>query len=229
MVELAKKIKERGHWRIRIRPNSFRNERVGKFSDLLPIVRKSSVELRGWAFPIIDPNKSITIDKDWIGDSLDWENHLELWRMYQSGQFIHLSGFWDDWRDQSTVAEVPKDWKPGRELGVSGVVFKFIEAFEFAARLSLTDAGDASMHVEVGAIGLNGRILYSDRPNRVPFARECRTSMDEWTSPCEVSRSRLASEAGDLALKAAMPLFQRFGWDPSLELLRQYREELVRG
>lgn len=142
MTDLLSKIRSRGHWRVVIRPGTFKKDRVGEISSLFPLVERSSVSIRGWDFPHIDRRKQPHIDVDWVGQELNWEHHLELWRLYQSGQFVHMGGIWEDWRDQSALWPPDRTRKVGSRLEVLDTVFRFIEIFEFAARLCQTDAGD---------------------------------------------------------------------------------------
>jgi len=86
---------------------------------------------------------------DWIGQEPEWEQYLELWRFYQSGQFVDFMGLDEDWRDQSKLWPPPGDWKPCLFLDVEETVFQLTEIFEFAARLSLTEAGDEITNLKV--------------------------------------------------------------------------------
>jgi hypothetical protein len=101
MSGLADEIRSRGHWQIIIRPEAFDAARISDVSALYPIVQQTSVQLRGWDFPHVDRREQPTIDLDWVGQDTRWNHHFEIWRLYQSGQFIDLCGFKDDWRDQS--------------------------------------------------------------------------------------------------------------------------------
>jgi hypothetical protein len=42
--------------------------------------------------------------------------------MYRSGQFAHLFGIFEDWRDQSALWPAPLDWQPGRQLGIGNAI-----------------------------------------------------------------------------------------------------------
>src|SRR5438093_8765937 len=101
MSPLLDKIKSHGHWRVVIRPFTFKKTRISEIKRLLPLLEKASVQLRGWDFPHIDRNDPPTIGLDYIGQECDWEDILEIWRFYQSGQFVHISGMRYDWLDLS--------------------------------------------------------------------------------------------------------------------------------
>jgi len=224
MTPLLEKIKSKGHWQVVIRPLTFKKTRILEIKNLLPLLEKTSVQFRGWDFPHIDrdaPERGL----DWIGQECDWDDILEMWRFYQSGQFVHISGVRYDWRDLSKWF---RGKNPGPVLGIGDTVFRFTEIFEFAARLAFTEAGDDQMHIDISLKGLRGRALWVDSPNRMPVRQTYTASIDEFPYSIDLSRTRLIAEARELALQPANELFQRFGWEPSLESLRSQQSELRR-
>jgi hypothetical protein len=194
---------------------------------LYPLLQKISVQLRGWDFPHLDTQTRLHIDKDWIGQEIEWNHYLELWRFYQSGQFVHFSGMHEDWRDQSELWPSDKDWKPGLDFIVHDAVFRFTEALDLAARLALTEAGDGQMHLEVTVSGLDGRTL-CNLPGRWPFHQKRTAYISELPYKVDLPQLQLITEPGKLALKPAVEVFRRFGWDPGLDVLRDIQAELLR-
>src|ERR1043166_6582061 len=95
--EVEKKIRSRGYWRVVIRPSSFIAERA-RLRDLEQIARDTVVQLRGWDYPHF-PRDGVTRGNDFIEALTDsgWIQHIELWRLYQSGQFVHLFAMREDW------------------------------------------------------------------------------------------------------------------------------------
>ena len=226
MNEVLKKIRSRGHWKVLIRPGTFVANRIPNISELYPILESRSVQLRGWDFPYLDSKTPLRIDQDWIEQASKWEEYLEFWRFYQSGQFVDFVALDEDWRDQSTISAIPKNWKPGKSLDVEDTVCQITEFFEFASRLALTEAGDEQMHIEITISGLKGRTIRFE-PGRVPFRRQKAASIPELTYKVDLSRLQLVTEGRELALKPAVELFQRFAWNPSLEILRDMQDELL--
>lgn len=226
MSELLEKIRSRGYWRVVIRPGSFIEQRVKNISDLYPILQKISVELRGWDFPHLDPHIPFHIDKEWIEQSSEVNQYLEMWRYYQSGQFAGFLGMEEDWLDEF-VWPLPRDWRPGSYLGVENAIFQFTEILEFAARLSLTQAGDESMHLEIDLQGLKGRGLKLEtRRKGSSYLRDKQAELDKLPYSVDLSKTELITASKELALKPATELFRRFGWDPGLEVLRDIQAEL---
>ena len=228
MSELLEKIRSRGHWRVVIRPGTFVEKRVSNISALYHILQKTSVQLRGWDFPHLDTRLQTHIDDDWIGQEPVWEEYLESWRFYQSGQFVDFMGMEEDWGDQSTLSPPEKGWKPGSYLSVESGVFSFTEIFEFAARLAMTDAGDEQMHLEIDLRGLKGRGLkFEVRRAGSSYRRILKADTEEIPYKVDLPRIQLVTEPSELALKPAVELFQRFGWDPGLDVLRDIQGELL--
>ena len=229
VADLTDDIRSRGHWQVVIRPTAFVAGRVSDIAVLFPIVEHSSVQLRGWDFPHVDRNDRPIIDVNCVGQETRWQHMLETWRIYQTGQFFHLAGIWDDWRDQSEWWPPPPGWSPGERLGIGDVLFRFVEIFEFAARLSTTAAGDDSMHIEVRLGGLANRLLFVDSPSRLPYLRgQPRIAINEFPFEVDVSKTELEADPRGLALRGSIEVFKRFGWEPPLENLRVWQAEIGR-
>lgn len=228
MSTLLDKIQSRGYWRVVIRPSQFIEKRIENISSLQDILRKNAVQLRGWDFPHVDIRNNIHIDIDRIGQEFEWDIFLEVWRLYQSGQFVDYTGLVMDWSDQSERGLNESYSETKRRLNVVDVIFRFTEIFEFAARLSLSEAGEENMRIEVTLDGLSERILWMNAANRFPFITTYIASIDKIPYEINLPRVKLVSEPRELALRPAIELFRRFGWDPNLELLREMQAELRR-
>jgi hypothetical protein len=226
MSDLTDSIRSKGHWFIRIRPATFEPKRIPEYSALESIISRTAVRLRGWDFPHVGRYEELHRGFDWIGHETDWEYYREAWSLYQSGQFAYLLGIHEDWADRSQGWGPPKRLQEhGGLLGVGDTLFRFTEVFEFAARLAVTEAGDDSMYVGVDVKGLQNRSLWVDDPNRGSMEHWYTAHFDVYPYQEVVRRSVLVAEARELALKATLELFQRFGWTPSIELMRSQQAE----
>lgn len=232
MSELLKKIKSRGYWRVIIRPTTFDEKHVANISHLYPIVERCSVQFRGWDYPHLDTRKPPCIDTDWVGQEFEWEEFLEIWRLHQSGQFVHIFGMDEDWRDQSKWPQTQhfhpsRPSQSGASLGMGNALFHFAEIFEFAARLALTEAGDQSMHVEITVNGLQGRVLYNDTGGGFPF-RGPKATLSSLPYAIDVSQAELIADPRWLALEPAAELYRRFGEEFSKQTLLSLLDKLQR-
>ena len=226
MTALLDKIRSRGYWRVVIRPMTFVQDRIPSIASLRPIIEKTSVDLRGWDFPHIDPHVNIDIHEDWIEQAFEWLEYLEVWRLYQSGQFVDIVAIPSDWFDQSSHG--PAGWEVETRLPIVDALFTLTEIFEFASRLALTEAGDDPVHIEITLAGLAGRELFVGDPGRAPLFRRYTTQMSEFKRTFNMSRSELVASAKDLALTEALELFSHFGWDTTREHLREWQDQLNR-
>lgn len=226
MSELTDRIRDRGHWRVKIRPLRYVERRVEAIHRLFPIVERASVEIRGWDFPHIDRNRTAHIDVDWVGQESEWQHHLEAWRIYLSGQFLDIAGFPGDWRDLSTVWPPDSGWVTGTELGVGEVVYKLTEIIEFAARLTLSELGDGETSVSIVAAGLSGRQLKVDDPRKAPLLHPYVCEIDEFPIEQTFDGDQLVGAAVPTAVSMAQELFARFGWNPSTETVLGFLDPL---
>ena len=226
MSELLEKISCRGYWKVVVRPGSFVEKRIEKITDLEPLLQRTSVQLRGWGFPHFDSREQAHIYSDWIQQESEWEEFLEVWRFYQTGQFVDFAGIPYDWDDQSQRHLPSQGWKPGEILNVQDALFTFTEIFEFAARLALSEAGDEFMRIEVTASNLAGRALRLHSQHYLPLPGRYKATINELPYQVDLSRTELISEAKELALKPAVELFRRFGWEPEPDMLRNMQERL---
>lgn len=226
MSDITAKVRSRGYWRFTIRPVSFIPDRL-PFDQLEGIVRRHAVSLRGWDFPHFEKS-GLIYGSDFVGSETDWAHHIEAWRIYQSGQFVHLSAMGLDWAEQAWFKTEP-GLPEGPVLGVTDAVWTVTEAFQFAARLATTPAGgDDPMVVSVEAGGLDGRLLYVDDRKRAPLFGDYRARISSYTSDRTVKRDELIATPDHFALDAVHDLLLRFGWRANRETLRSVQEGLRR-
>lgn len=227
MNSLLKRIRDRGYWLIEIRPTAFRQDRVANISALLPLLRQTQIRRRGWEYPYIDEVSGVLTAEDYIAQSLNWEHRKTVWRMYQSGLFVDVFAMPIDWRDESTLWPADDSWKQGAVLGVGDVVHTFTEIYEFAARLAASDIGEENMRLNVTVANIKNRQLYVDSQTRIEFHTSYSASIPEFRQDRPITRTDLFANANELALHAALELFRRFGWDPSIPLLRDWQAREV--
>ncbi len=228
MDEIVDRIKLRGYWKVIIRPSDFRRDRISDFETLKHIVTQSSVSLRGWSFPHVSTKTDIQIGLDWIQQCVEFSDHVEAWRFYQSGQFVFYGSIRDDWWDQSCWRRPDENKEPGSVLSVIDVVFHFAEIFEFAARLALTEAGSETIKISVNLVGLKKRQRRLDNEWGEGFDYPRIAHIGSFPQEISVLREELIAEARLLALKAVRELFIRFNWAPSMESLRTIQNQLGR-
>lgn len=225
MSELTSVIRSKGYWRVEVRPAQFVRNGIPR-SDLSSILQRAVVRLRGWDFPHVEGQAADRRGNDWIGGETDRFDHREAWRFYQSGQFVHLRALPEDWMEPDRFmpfSRVPRDI-PG--LGVGDALFRITEVFEFASRLSVTEAGSDQMVVGIELRNTAGRHLYVDDPRRMSMDNQYSFHDKTLTTSVVTSRGDITGRSRDLALDTASDVFGRFGWYPDRGLLRGQQDEL---
>src|SRR5207244_7494242 len=95
VTALTAAIREKGHWRIVVRPATYVPDRV-PYASLRQTIEKSVVQLRGWDFPHLDRQRGARHGNDWVGGETDWSYYKEAWRFSVTGQFVYLVGIHED-------------------------------------------------------------------------------------------------------------------------------------
>ena len=217
MSELLEKIRSGGHWRVLIRPANFEKHRIPSVEELCRLLERTSVRLRGRPFPIVRSGQ-LPFFEDHITYEEEDDRFAELWRFYQSGQFIQYFAFIEDRLDCSKIENMPSEWQPGLFLDPLQILFRLTEIFEFATRLSFTSAADDQTRVELYVNGIKGRSLKS-ASGRL-WALPGNICQDEkFSLTYDFPNIQLVASNRDLALQAAHEIFKGFGWKPSTSLL----------
>ena len=234
MSELLQKIRSRGYWKTIIHPATFNEEQVAERSALLPILEKSSVRIKGWSFPHVDDYIPTEEGEDWVGQEIDLGDIVELWRFYQSGQFVHYSGMMSDWRKHvGTFSGWPSQWHDGKTgelkflLDIKEVLIRFAEILEFAARLSSTQAGDDYMHLEIEVVGIENHFLRVSQSKELDRFRGMTDPAHKIPFEFDLPMIELKANTRELALKPAAELFSRFDWNPGRAILRDIQAEVL--
>ncbi len=223
---ILSKLCSRGYWRVVIRPTTFQEKRIARFDDLLPIIDRNSVQLRGWDYPHVDHSRPPLRGADWVGQEYDCEDQIEVWRFYQSGLFLHYLAIAGDWRDLSTFRPAVPGWAPLRDIDYLDTIYELMEIFEFASRLALSPAGASPMHVEIDLEHLeNRRIITTSRD--IVLRGEYRTQMPRWNHPWEGSQTDLIARPRELAALAAQDFFARFGLNVTLASLSELQKRIA--
>ena len=230
MNEFLEKIKSRGYWKIIIHPATFDQARIENTAELHRILQKSYVQYpkRRWEFPHYHASAPVQEANDWIGRESEREVYLELWRFYQSGQFVSIKGMYEDWRDNSKLFAIPDGWQPGKFLNVEDTLLQFSEVFDLASSLMFSPVFDAQIRVKISAHNLIGRCLklVLDGKENARL-KTFTTSVNEIPYMIDLTPFKLVGRHRDLALPPAVQLFQQFGWNPGIEYLRDLRDEAL--
>ena len=230
MCELLKKIRSRGYWKVIIRPTDFVEDRIASPDDLYRILDKSAAHTRHWrfGFPHIQSESKTCREKDWIGQEFQWGRYLELWRFYQSGQFVSYRGLYGDWADHAPALPVPAEADLRGYLEAEDALLQLTEVFELAASLTFTAAAADCVHLAASLHNLEGRRLVFHRgaASPRPVATAAPSAVDEFVYRREFPKITLAIQSKELALQAAGELFRHFAWNPPVVLLQDIQANI---
>jgi hypothetical protein len=224
--QLLALIHEAGYWRVLIHPTTFEPQRIPELADCWRIVEKSRVSQRGWDYPYVD-RADQAFGNDWVQCGVAFANFIEVWRFYQSAQFVHHFAVTEDREDSSSLNGVrgpSRIIQTARTLSFVNVVYTMTEILEFARRLAHHNnllAPAASIQVELH--GMSGRVLtapyYRHLSSR--YASDANTICWQQSVPV----AELIATAPVLAVDASVHVLERFNWiDPPRRALQEEQQ-----
>ena len=228
MNELIKRITSRGHWHTVVRPTRFDPQRIKPITVLSPFVERCRVEVRGWDFPHVSRHDPIITAEDYIEQPSEWQHHAEVWRLYQSGQFVDWKALLYDWRDKSEFWPPDAGWRAGDALGIGETLYTLYERFEFGARFAQTLEGNDQITIEITAGGLKNRMLVVDDPGRLPLRDMPRAHIEKFPQQFTFARAELMTDPLGHAVRAGQELFRRFGREFPEDGLRDWVERVAK-
>jgi len=217
---LIYKIHSKGYWCVIIRPINYVVHRIS-LVESKELVESSQVRRRGWPYPAIQ-REGILSGNEWVysGRESDWFRHIEYWRLYRSGQFVHEIVLREDIEEG-----LLKKCKRGLEVVMTN--YQVTEILEFSSRL-------ATSRPDLFKDGMEIIIELHDMQNRKLFFCDARyLSMDYvCDNPTIVVHRRLQlseilSDPYHIALEMIKEILIQFNWNHvSMDLLRQEQKKL---
>lgn len=226
------------YWRVNIRPNNYQPELIPSLKACFELVQQTRVRLRGWDYPHLSRREQERSQgTNWVASWTDFTPQRDYWRLYQSGQFVHLFSVSEvrsqEWKDELAQnlrhhlrGDVPK--RLAGYISILNFLCTITEIFEFAARLSQRLRDQAEIEISIRLNGIKDFALVPewDRSWYGCYAAGENELGHSWT----ISTQALVSESADFSLKAVMWFFERFGWlDPSPEVLRSDQQRFLAG
>jgi hypothetical protein len=198
-------------------------------------VAECAISLRGWDFPHFE-SRAVYNAPSFAFSYVNWERHVEYWRMYQSGQFVFLGASWDTGASFQDVLmkEVPlmiaRDSDKESVVGVLsfiGMIYSVTEFYLFASRLStrLGYAGDARL--DIALHNIEGWALGSGDP-RISWHYLYQAHVGTIRAPVPESTDLLTSaDAATAARSGLLKLFEGFDWDASSTVIEDWQQRLM--
>lgn len=226
---IINRVKSRGYWDVIIRPTEFARERL-TLQQCKELVDECKVRLRGWYYPHISRRHPPQVGGvDYVESLIDWSGYIEIWRMYQSGQFTHLFGCREDWLGERTgilATSRYSDIQPGSVLGVVMTLFSMTEIYEFASRLAEKELFDQNAFLSITIHGMNGRRLIFFDDKRTLF-EDYICQINDLPQKKTVRITDLLGKGREMALDDTIWVLHRFNWmNVSRDMLREDQEKL---
>lgn len=223
------KIKARGYWRVKFYPNTPITTVISSPASAKDIVRNASVALRGWDYPHV-PTEDFDYQAMYSASNkaeawTDWENYKEIWRLYQSGQFVHYAGLTTDWYDEDGL--IPdnsqlKKIRAGSILDIIDTIYTLTEVFVFLNNLTTDGLYDDGVNVEISLVNTKDRELQILEPRRASLLREYRSRNQDIDLEKQIfSKEQVLENYAELAFDEIISIFHQFNWDePPIDTLR---------
>jgi hypothetical protein len=224
---ILKEIKSQGYWQVVIRPATEAKPRVTSEVELDRIVTDNQVRMRGWPFPYVSHQEPIDHGVGFAEQASSWDWFLDYWRLTQTGQFLYLGAFKEDWESRGGFRS-PRPGKPGEYLSVGNVIYRFAEILEFASKFSQSEAGADAMLVEIAAFGLAGREVAIVDPARAEFDYPRKTVSPHWVERRSIGRAELQTRHEEIACEMCARFFGIFGWKTDAKFIQEYLDTLRR-
>jgi hypothetical protein len=222
-------IHETGYWRVLIHPTVYESGRISTPAECWRLVKEARVSLRGWDYPYVDQAEQV-IQDDWVQSGVAFANHVELWRFYRSGQFIHQFAVTEDRQPPSLEVRnwdlsSPKDGV--RTLSLLNMLYTVTEIMEFARRLAHREVLGLAATLRIELHGMEERRLVA--PAEHLFTHTYTSDNDEICWEHTSLTASLIATAPTMAIDATTHILERFKWyDPPHGMLEEDQARFYR-
>ncbi|MFC1970700.1 hypothetical protein ACFLV0_02015 [Chloroflexota bacterium] len=227
--ELLAEIKSRGYWRVEMHSTEYQENRLPTKRAMQDLLNSATVSLRGWPYPYFQVGEA-TYHGKWLEGQVrgGWGNK-EYWQLYDSGQwidYIGLSGAWVP-REELFKGRFPLPTQRLGYLHVRGhVLFTLTEILRFAVGLAQGGILDPTAFLSIQLHNTQNYMLFEDFSRTWFLGHEyvnpLNTAIEHQRS---ITIGQLSAVADQMALDAAIKVFEVFGWSPSEDGLRWLAEE----
>ena len=213
---LPEKIAKLPHWRVTYRPSTYK-KRIYDPQEAFDLVRKSVVRRRGWDYPYVSEDRTEQVrEQEYVASGCDWNGLIEYWRLYYSGQFIHLFSLRENF-----IYDV---------LGfidITNTLYNIAEVIEFAARLSEKGIYQDSLQIVIHIKNVKDFKLWAkDRFWRGHYP----ATSNVIAKKIEVNARDILGQAASITLDTTIYILKLFGWDnPPRDILKNDLEKFLFG
>jgi len=198
-------VSEPAYFDVTVRPGPYQADRIAP-NDLVEFLEKRTVRLRGWPVPRVAA-EPVLRHGTWVAQDVVSSPHVEAWRLFTSGQFLHRRMLFTELRHSQELS--PTTAAATGAVAVWDVLFYMVEVAEFAARVATALAVEA-VTVEVSLERITGRELVSG-----DFKREIHgpylAAGTRFAGKIALDVSALLEDPRTVGVILAQQLLQQFG------------------
>jgi hypothetical protein len=200
------------------------------------VVGDNAVRLRGWDFPHFESN-DVHNGSSFAFSFVNWQRHVELWRIYQSRQFVYLGASWDTAMDFQEKLRKELDHmllpRPAAKESVAGllsyigVIYSVTEFYLFASRLANELNYREYVRLEIALHNVDGWALASGDPRVLwhwLYQAHVKTIRIPAPDPSELFTE---ADAASAAQKGLAVLFAGFNWEDSAGAIETWQRRLI--
>lgn len=230
---IIQRIQKQGYWIFRFYPKTA-NAQLFNLPQTHDIVEKNTILLRGWDYPHLPnnpKNSGLTVGDDYYQGTVDWQEHIELWRMYQSGQFIHYTSLREDWFACNPWYEGKIPVQPGTALNVIGsLIYQITEFFLFLENILVnTKKYPEGVHVEITLGNTKNRQLWLDENvHRIPLSGVYKAGIENIKYKQDFVSEDILGNSAQTAISVCDYFLQRFGWNHSTSSFEKEQERFIK-
>jgi Restriction endonuclease len=210
---------------VAITPGRYDGERL-TLSECRQIMQTARVSVMGWAMPFYGNN--VTVGPGYIFEKVDFKavaHHVEEWRLYRSGQFVHRSIPFERLKpDFDVSARALAEWNPhgGAKrtaeargfLSFVALIYFVTQAYLFARSLLLHFPDDDEASIYVGLRDVEHFALGTDDA-ALRLSSFYRTELADPHHAVHLTRRELIQDPVSACRTALEAILEQFNWDPA--------------
>jgi len=241
MEKLIKKIKQKGYWKVIIRPTEFVERRIPNKDEAAKIVQEGKIVFRGGGYPYIDYREGIVRSgPDSVSSFCDWPEggHFEFWKLYLNGQFIHYFSMIEDYRMSKEEKERVRksfpfsklDDRVDRFFSIINALYLITEVHFFAANLAklANFSKETEIIIELGNVKDRVLFFWGESFRLLFQAYACR--YQPIVGKRVFNTEDLISNPARFALDFAIDIFKEFNWkDVNKNVFVEDQKKLIEG
>lgn len=233
--EILKKIKSRGYYRIVFRPTSFDKNLIEDSKNLKAFVEHSQIRLRGWPFPFIENSTRDGIHANYLNNDMyeSWteaDHYLEVWRFYQSGQFVNYLAFREDWGSESEWFRGRRleNVQPNQYLEAIDIIYAITETLLFLSNLANKIGREHDFEISISLHNLSNRklITFDQRRWGFSFNYEVNANSIDKSLP-SYTKAELSSSKLKIAEQIIENVYDHFDWNYSENFIETEQKKLI--